>query len=409
MNQLVILGGSGIGRIAADIAKYAGYKVIGFLNDFEPVGSQIGKYNPLPVIGTTNDISKYLKKKDYYFFVAYVGLENEKATYEKVKSLNIPENQLVTLIHPTAYIPDGICNIGPGCLIGPYCVLSPDVTIGKQCILLAHSFIGHDSVLEHFAHVTTNGVVGANVHIGKAAHVGSNSVIREKTNIGDFALIGSGSVVLKDVDENTVVAGNPARLIKAKTLSKGIPKTFTETGLETPLHKLKLTIVTPLWRWENLEKLSKSIPAGVRWVVVNSGRKPSTIVVPSNAEFHTIESDRGVDKRNHGIDIIKNGYLYFLDDDTTIHPNFYKLLDMDPEYDFIHFNQVWPNGKRRIGGDVRVNHIDMGSFIVKRELIGNTRFIKNPKADGIFAVECFKKSKNAKYINEELSIFNALR
>lgn len=397
MKKLIILGGSGIGRIAADIARRE-YEVVGFLNDVEPVGSLIGKYNPTPVIGTTKDFPVYMAMKKYYFFVAYVGLRNEKATYEKVSGLNIPDDRLATLIHPTAIIPEGMCSIGPGCLIGPYCVLSPDVTIGKQCILLAHSFVGHDSVLEHFAHVTTNGVVGANVRVGKAAHVGSNSVIREKIKVGDFALIGLGAVVIKDVAENTVVAGNPAKLLEVK-----IP------AAELPVHKLKLTVVTPLWRWENLGGLAKSIPEGVRWLVVFSGRKPAEVVLPKNGEYHAIESDRGVDKRNRGIEIVKDGYLFFLDDDTVIHPNFGKLLGMDPVNDFIHFNQIWPNGKRRIGGEVRINRVDAGSFIVKRETVGNTRFQKVPKADGVFAVECFRKSKAAKYIDEDMSIYNALR
>ncbi len=404
MKKLIILGGSGIGRIAASIAAETGqFEVAGFLNDVEPVGTLIGKYNPIPVVGKTDDLPHFLKNKDVYFFVAYVGLGNEKATYEKVRNLPIPEEKLATLIHPTAIIPGDVCTIGKGCLIGPNCVLSPDVTIGKQCILLAHSFVGHDSVLEHFAHVTTNGVVGANVHIGKAAHVGSNAVIREKTRIGAFALIGSGAVVVKDVEKNTVVAGNPA---KPLPLFRQVPP-LNDGKMDAS--NLKLTIVTPLWRWENLSNLAESIPKGVRWVVVNSGSKPPSVPVPVNAEFHTIESDRGVDKRNRGIEIVKNGYLYFLDDDTIVHPHFHKLLKMDPKYDFIHFNQVWPNGARRIGGEVKLNRIDVGNFIVKRELVGNIRFQKVPKADGVFAVECFQRSKSAIYVDKDLSIYNALR
>jgi len=205
MKKLVILGGSGIGMIAASIANDLGYfEVQGFLNDSIPTGSLIGKYKKYPVIGKTEEIDKLLQD-DYYFFLAYVGLQDEKNTYEKIESILIPPERYATLIHPTAIIPKGCCNIGNGCLLAPLSQLSPDTTLEDNCIVLGNAFIGHDTILRRFAHVATNGVVGANINIGKAVHVGSNATIREKVNIGDFSLIGSGSVVLNDVPENSAL------------------------------------------------------------------------------------------------------------------------------------------------------------------------------------------------------------
>lgn len=217
MKRLIIFGGTGIGMIAASVASDLGYfEVMGFLNDVVPTGTLIGKYRKIPVIGTTEDYSKYLEKENYYFFLGYVGLGNEKHTFEKVSNLSIPNDKWATLIHPSAIIPRGFCYIGKGVLFAPLVQLSPDTTISDNCILLANSFIGHDSFLDKFAHVATNGVVGANVHIGKAVHVGSNATIREKINVGSFSLIGSGAVVLNDVLENSIVVGNPARVLKQR-------------------------------------------------------------------------------------------------------------------------------------------------------------------------------------------------
>ena len=216
MKKLVILGGSGIGMIAASVAKDLGYfKIAGFLNDIIPVGNFIGKYGKYPVIGTSQDINKFLKA-NYYFFIAYVGLQNEKNTYKKIESFSIPAERFATLVHPTAIIPKGFCSIGNGCLMAPLSQLSPDTTLMDNCIILGNAFIGHDSTLQRFAHVATNAVVGANVNIGKAVHVGSNATIREKVIIGDYSLIGSGSVVLTDVRENSVVVGNPARILRQR-------------------------------------------------------------------------------------------------------------------------------------------------------------------------------------------------
>ena len=219
MKKLVILGGSGIGMIAASVANDLGtYTVLGFLNDVEPVGAKIGRFNKIPVIGRTDDLSIYLKDEEILFFVAYVGMQNEKKVYEKLESFKIPRERFATLIHPTAIIPKGYCHIGTGVLMAPLSQLSPDTYIDDNCILLPNSFVGHDSVLARFAHVATNGVVGANVHIGKACHIGSNATIREKITIGDFSLVGAASMVLSDVPENSIVVGNPSRILRAKTV-----------------------------------------------------------------------------------------------------------------------------------------------------------------------------------------------
>ena len=217
MRKLVIFGGSGIGMIAASIAADLGYyTVMGFLNDVVEVGTTIGRYLKYPVIGKTDDYRRLLDDMDTDFFIAYVGMQSEQTVFERIVSFDIPLQRYATLIHPTAFVPKGMCDIGMGVLMAPLAQLSPDTAVAHNCILLANCMVGHDSVLERFAHVATNAVVGANVRVGKAVHVGSNATIREKVNVGDFSLIGSGSVVLNDVLPNSIVVGNPAKVLRVK-------------------------------------------------------------------------------------------------------------------------------------------------------------------------------------------------
>ena len=51
--------------------------------------------------------------------------------------------------------------------------------------------------------------------VGRFAKVGANATVLPGLVIGDNSLIGAGSVVVKDVESNTVVVGNPAKKIKS--------------------------------------------------------------------------------------------------------------------------------------------------------------------------------------------------
>lgn len=151
-----------------------------------------------------------------YFFIGYVGIKSDKEVFKKITSLGIPRNRFATLIHPTAIIHKGFRSIGNGVLMAPLTQLSPDTTVEDNCILLPNSFLGHDSTMKRFSHITANSVIGGNVTIGFGAHVGTNATIRENVSIGNFALVGSGAVVLNDVPENSIVVGNPAKVLKQK-------------------------------------------------------------------------------------------------------------------------------------------------------------------------------------------------
>ena len=52
------------------------------------------------------------------------------------------------------------------------------------------------------------------VHIKKGAWIGARAIINPGVTIGENSVVGSGAVVTKDVPDNTVVVGNPARVIK---------------------------------------------------------------------------------------------------------------------------------------------------------------------------------------------------
>ena len=210
-----MLGGSGIGMIASSmLQRIGGYEMMGFLHDVLPVGTLVGKYQKYPVLGRSDDVHDFIKDHDVRVFVAYIGMGKERETTGKLEALGIPDERLLSIVDPSAIVPDGFCQVGPGSMICPLAQLSADTTLGRNCILLPNSFVGHDTVLEDYVSIANNACIGANNHIGFGTHVGTNASTREKVRIGKYSVVGMGAVVLRDVETETIVIGSPAKPLR---------------------------------------------------------------------------------------------------------------------------------------------------------------------------------------------------
>ena len=55
----------------------------------------------------------------------------------------------------------------------------------------------------------------AHTYIGNQTFIGANSIVLPGIKVGNNCIVGSGSVVTKDVPDNSVAVGNPARIIKS--------------------------------------------------------------------------------------------------------------------------------------------------------------------------------------------------
>lgn len=118
------------------------------------------------------------------------------------------------------------CKIGRGCRIAAYAEIQRGVVIGDRCKVEAYAFIPSGVTIEDEVFVGphacfTNDRVPKAVGdwetvptvVKKGASIGANATVICGVTIGRNAMIGAGAVVTKDVPDDAVVAGSPAKLI----------------------------------------------------------------------------------------------------------------------------------------------------------------------------------------------------
>jgi UDP-N-acetylglucosamine acyltransferase len=83
--------------------------------------------------------------------------------------------------------------------------------IGNNNLIMAHSHIGHDVQIGSNCEICTGTILGGYSVIGDNVKLKLGVTVRNRKTIGANTLVGMGSVVVKDIDEDRVVYGNPAK------------------------------------------------------------------------------------------------------------------------------------------------------------------------------------------------------
>jgi tetrahydrodipicolinate N-acetyltransferase len=166
-------------------------------------------------------------------------LEKNKGSVKEYKIESDRRNSAIPLadltkynarIEPGAIIRD-LVEIGDNCVIMMGAVLNIGAVIGARTMIDMNVVVGGRAIVGKDSHIGAGTVLAGVIEppnanpviIGNNVLIGANAVVLEGIKVGNGAVVAAGSVVVKDVDENTVVAGVPAKVIKMvdeKTRSK---------------------------------------------------------------------------------------------------------------------------------------------------------------------------------------------
>jgi acetyltransferase-like isoleucine patch superfamily enzyme len=136
------------------------------------------------------------------------------------------------------------CAIGDETKIGAFVEIQKNASVGRRCKISSHTFICEGVTIEDHVFVghsvtfindsypratTAAGELQSEKDwrveptlVKKGASIGSGSTVLSNVVIGEHAVVGAGSVVTRDVPPNTIVAGNPARVLRSITSESGV-------------------------------------------------------------------------------------------------------------------------------------------------------------------------------------------
>jgi sugar O-acyltransferase (sialic acid O-acetyltransferase NeuD family) len=223
MKNIVVFGCGLHANCCIDAIEREGkYNIVGIIDSINPVGLEIYGYE---IIGRQEDLIKLIK--DYRIDGGVIGIGDNwsrKIVYDCVINL-VPNFEFVNVIHPSVIIGKNT-KLGKGVVILAGCIIVNDCIIGDFCLFLTGAQLDHNSVMHDFASISAGSITGGKVNIGKYSAITLGVTIMDRITIGQNTVVGSGSLVVKNLPDNVLAYGSPAKIIRTRDSGEKILKSL---------------------------------------------------------------------------------------------------------------------------------------------------------------------------------------
>lgn len=212
LRTLLIGGGGHCKVILSQLKKLNNFEIAGVVENHIPIGNIV---NGVRVIGTDEDLKNLLVNGIPNALIT-VGSSGDNARRESLFFLAEQAGfGFPLLISPGALV-DETAVIGQGTVILPGSIINAESQIGRNCIINSGAIVEHDCIIGDHCHIAPGASISGGVKIGCRTFIGLGSSVIQGITIGENVLLGAGSVVIRDIPDNVVAVGNPARVIKPR-------------------------------------------------------------------------------------------------------------------------------------------------------------------------------------------------
>lgn len=164
-----------------------------------------------PIFKTEDQVKDFFLNVDNRFTI---GIGNPKLRYKLFKKFESLDGVFSSTISPLATIGFFDNHIQEGTNLMSNSILTSSVKIGKGVLINLNCTIGHDTKIGDFVEMCPGVNASGNCFIDDFTFIGTNATILPNIKIGKNVTIGAGSLVNKDIPDNSLAIGVPARIIK---------------------------------------------------------------------------------------------------------------------------------------------------------------------------------------------------
>ncbi|KAB2953621.1 acetyltransferase [Heliorestis acidaminivorans] len=207
---LIIIGSGGHAKVVINVARVLEWPILGIT---EANQEKINKdFLGISVIGLDDKVFNY-SPEEVQLVNAIGSIKSSlkrKVIFDTFKAKGY---QFATLVHPSAIIAQRV-EIDEGAQIMAGAIIQPDACIGSNSIINTGAIIEHDCKISKHVHIAPGVVISGNVIVGANTHIGVGAKIIQSVKIGTSCTVAAGAVVTKNVEDDSLVMGVPAKTIR---------------------------------------------------------------------------------------------------------------------------------------------------------------------------------------------------
>ena len=149
-------------------------------------------------------------KENVEIVIANGTPRGRKAIYDRVTGEGY---RLATLVSPTAIVSPS-ARLGAGVVVLDFASVMADAVVEDNALISVYVMIGHDVFIGAHSDIQTNTTLGGHVRIGEGTFLGLSVTVKEELSIGSDTIIGLGAVVSREIGDNVIAVGDPARAVR---------------------------------------------------------------------------------------------------------------------------------------------------------------------------------------------------
>lgn len=200
---------AGASRHAKEVLQILTLQTQNRISLFDDYSKELGHYfTKYPWI---NNVEQIEISKESEFVLALGGTRNRFLVAQKLINCGL---NLRSVIAKTAVIGTADVEIAAGVNIMHFAFIADSTKIGEGTLINAFSAIHHDVCVGKYSEISPRVTLLGGVQVGDFTAIGSGAVVLPNVKIGNHVQIGAGAVVTKDIPDNSMAYGVPAKIIK---------------------------------------------------------------------------------------------------------------------------------------------------------------------------------------------------